>query len=462
MASLDTLEEIELRAAPQGSVRLLTFVLHYDDLLSDRSEVIRLDPFARWTLGRSEVEPSDLKASAGSIRLPDRRASSSHARIERRGQTDFVIDLGSRNGTWVNGERVEERSLADGDLIEIGRSLFCYRLTDPRASDALLRDGKPVFLGPTQTFCPEVAVLAGSLSRIAPTAEPILILGETGTGKEVVARHIHQLSGRSGELRPIDCGAIPDSLVESTFFGHTRGAFTGANEARVGEIPRAHGGTLFLDEVANMSANAQTRLLRVLDDGFVVPLGGTASQRVDIRIVAATNRDLVGDPGAFRQDLLRRIAGYVARLLPLRNRREDLGALTAHLLRDAGVRSASIQPRAARTLFCSKLEGNVRQLRTTLRSAVALAGGEPIAPDHLPPLFSGMGNDEVMTRAAGQPSTRSSNPPARRAPDRDEIARVLQQTRGNMVQAARLLNVHARQLYRWVDKHGIDVERLRD
>lgn len=454
-----TLDEKTSQA--EERVRLLTFVLHYDDLLAADSATYVLSGIGpRLLVGRNEAPPHGLRGE-GELRLYDAWVSSRHALFDLRGDTVRLTDCDSRNGTYVNGVKIDERELADGDLIEIGHSLLCYREVTARLASAL-GAGAPR-LGPTATFCPEVAALDRDLSKIAPTRESVLILAETGAGKEIVAEAVHARSGRRGALRTVDCGAVPESLFEATFFGHRRGAFTGASEARTGEILRARDGTLFLDEVANMSPACQAKLLRVLEDGRVTPIGGAEQELCDLRWIAATNRDLLDDPGSFRPDLLRRLTGYVARLPPLRRRREDLGSLTAHCLKQAGVERAAITAAAGRQLFCGALPGNIRQLRAALRTAAALASGQPIDVFHLPPL-GGPGAGAPDAPAADEDPAPTGEAPARRkrtAPTAAAIENALQKTGGNVVQAAQVLATHPRQLYRLIDRLAIPLDRYR-
>jgi transcriptional regulator of acetoin/glycerol metabolism len=441
---VSTLPEPPSRTAAEA--HLFTYVLSYDDLLRPGSTVFRLDGLETLTIGRaSDERPIGLRAPS-ELRAPDRWMSGAHAELARVSEGHVVRDLGSRNGTWVNGVRIVEHRLVDQDLVEIGHSLFCYRRLAGAAAGAI--DGQPR-LGPTRTFCPEVALLLGDLARVAPSSESVLILAETGSGKEVAAEAIHQLSGRKGELRPVDCGAVPESLFEATFFGHRRGAFTGAADPRTGEIVQADGGTLFLDEVGNMSLPSQAKLLRVLEDGRVTPLGASGPVRVDVRWIAATNRDLFGEGGPFRQDLLRRLAGYVARIPPLRRRREDLGELCAHLLGQAGVQKAAITAAAARLLFSGAFPGNVRQLRSSLRSAALLAGDQPIDMANLPSV-------EAEAAEPAPATNRRTGPPG--AP---EIEAALAATEGNVVRAAQQLETHPRQLYRWIEKLSIPLDKYR-
>ncbi len=431
---------------------VLTYVLGYDDLLRADARAFVLDGPRPVLIGRAGEGEEVGLASPTELRVPDRWLSGTHCLIDRRGGDDVLVDQGSRNGTRVHGKAISEWRLQDGDRIEAGHSLFVYRRV-PRSRAALVRGSLDARqLGPTASLCPEVIALARDLRRIGSSREPVLVLAETGAGKEIVARAVHEFSARRGELRAVDCGAIPENLFESTFFGHRKGAFTGADADRAGELQRSDGGTLFLDEVGNLGEAAQAKLLRVVETGQVTPVGASRADRVDLRCVAATNRQLFGDASGFRQDLLHRLAGYVAQLPPLRHRREDLGLLTAHILREAGVGQASISAAAARLLYNSGFGGNIRQLRTALRSAALLAGDERIEIHHLPDTLREP--EEVL-----ESSVRRE--PAPRRPDRETVERALAAHGGNVTAAARELQTHARQIYRWVERYGIDLDSLR-
>ena len=445
-------------------MRVLIYVLSYDDLLAANTVRFELSRI-KWPLHirRSADESPVHIAHDAELCIPDPFMSGEHSVLDRRGASLVVRDAASRNGTWVNGARVTEHRLADGDVIEVGHSLLCYRELNEMLMDALDTVGNAPCLGPTPTHCGEVAALGVALERIGPSAEPVLILAETGTGKEVAAAAVHALSGRSGEFRAVDCGAIPDNLFESTFFGHQKGAFTGAEENRVGEIVRADGGTLFLDEVGNMTASAQAKLLRTMETGEVTQVGGSRPRLVDVRWVAATNRDLFAGAGGFREDLLRRLAGYTARIPSLRLRREDLGVLTAHLLRDAKIDGAAIPPAAARALFCGPFPGNIRELRATLRSATLLAANDTVDVMHLPQHARApeAGAPSVSADPASTPASGHRKSP-RSTPDADEVIAALRETKGNVVRAGELLGTHARQVYRWLERYGLDLDDYRD
>lgn len=446
-------------------VGVLIFVLHYDDICANDSAA--LPPFAgdhvHLEIGRA-ARPGLPLLDGHRLGLPDRFVSRTHARIVRRNDVDVIEDLGSKQGTFVNGVRREEpTALGDGDRVEIGYSLFVYRRTDPLTAIRLTENKTKIMHGPTPTLCPELVAASNDLERIAQSDQPVLILAETGAGKEIAARFVHEKSRRKGAFVAIDCGAIAPHLVEGELFGHKRGAFSGAHEARVGRISTGEGGTVFLDEIGNMPSQVQASLLRVVQEREVIPVGADKGRRVDVRWVAATNADLFSESSGFRSDLLARLAGHVAKLPPLRERREDLGFLCAHLLAKRGVRSASMTPRAARALFSSDFAGNVRELELTLASAAVLAGDGPIDIGHLSVLSarSARGN-EPAAQDPPAPAPRAEYSPSRpytRRPSKSDIEEAL--VRANRIQseAARLLRVHERQLTRWMDAYGIERAR---
>jgi sigma-54 dependent transcriptional regulator, acetoin dehydrogenase operon transcriptional activator AcoR len=441
-------------------IGLLTYVLFYDDLLTDRAA--RLPPLTRarpaLELRRAAGEgPSRFEGAA--LLIPDPYMSGRHALVARRdGGEDAIEDLGSTHGTFVNGEAVNgSRALRDGDLIEVGRSLLCYRRLDARL---LIQAGEGgVEMGPTRTLCPELAATVLDLNRVAPTDQPILVLAETGAGKEIAARHVHEKSGRSGPFVAIDCGAIPGHLVESELFGHRKGAFSGASEERKGRIRSAEGGTVFLDEIGNMPEQAQASLLRVIQEREVTPVGADSGRKVDVRWVSATNADIFAENARFRSDLRARLAGYVARLPPLRARREDLGILSAHLLAKGGLTRAAMSKQAARQLFASELSGNVRELERTLARAAVLAGGERIEARHLGSMpgeaRADVGEAPKVEAIAPDPASDKPGTGRRKRPEREQIINALERAGGVQGQAARLLGVHERQLARWMDALGI-------
>lgn len=298
--------------------------------------------------------------------------------------------------------------------------------------------------------------MLGLLDRVAPTTMPVLLQGESGTGKELVARALHANSPRAG--RPFvaeNCSAIPESLLESVLFGHTRGAFTGADRARPGLFEVADGGTLFLDEVGEMSPGMQARLLRVLQEGEVRPVGGDRARKVDVRVIAATHRDLAEmvRRGAFREDLFYRLAVVVVVIPPLRERREDIPALVAHFLdtRNPGV---SIDRRALGRLVEAPWPGNIRQLQNELARAAVLADGMIRVEDLSAAFLADRGPLDAPTDPAQADPLH-----LRRAVgsiERDLVARALRAHGGNQSRAAKALGLSRFGLQKKLKRLGID------
>ena len=228
------------------------------------------------------------------------------------------------------------------------------------------------------------------IEKVAPTRSTVLILGESGTGKELVARALHAHSGRTGPFVPINCGAIPEGLIESELFGHVKGAFTGAAASKAGLFQAARGGTLFLDEIAELPLQLQPKLLRALQERRVRPIGATEDEEVDTRVVAATNRDLVEEVAAnrFREDLYYRLNVIQVRVPPLRERREDVVLLAEYFLRrfaaEQGRPDLALSREARRRLDDYNFAGNVRELQNLMERAAALADGPEVTVDALP------------------------------------------------------------------------------
>ncbi len=278
----------------------------------------------------------------------------------------------------------------------------------------------------------------------------VLITGESGTGKELVARAIHHQSPRAtGPFIPVNCVAIPSELAESLFFGHVKGAFTGAVSDRKGYLELADGGTLFLDEIGDMPATLQGKLLRGLEDGHVIPVGSNKSQTVDVRIIAATNANLPEkmSSGSFRQDLYFRLARFTVETAPLRDRREDLPLLANHFLQlfatEMGMTSPVIDADGMKALSSYSFPGNIRELRNIMERALILSGGLQIGRAHLQ-FFQSLSNP-----ANTQPiDPRPSLPLNVEAAEQELIRRALHETGGNVAEASRRLGISRSRIYR--------------
>jgi DNA-binding NtrC family response regulator len=392
--------------------------------------------------------------------LCDRFMSSAHAELRRDWSGWRVRDAGSKNGIFVNGAPVAEAPLRDRDVLEVGGTMFVFRDQAWRAPDADVELAlEPGATGPWTTMSLPLTGLFGELAKIAATTAPLLIRGASGTGKDVMARAVHERSGRVGPFVAVNCGAIPESLVESQLFGHRRGAFSGADRDYPGLIRTADRGTLFLDEVAELPASAQAALLRALQEGEVLPVGATRPVAVDARLVAATHQDLAQmvEDGAFRQDLYARVRGFDLELPALADRREDLGLLIATVLRRiAGERAPATKfaRSAARALFNYDYPMNVRELEHALRAAHALTADE-IELEHLPATMHIAAANRVV-RAA------SERRPAPIPDDRRQaIERELRLAAGNISAAARALGLSRVHLHRLLAKLGIDPSDFR-
>jgi two-component system response regulator AtoC len=288
----------------------------------------------------------------------------------------------------------------------------------------------------------------------------VLVTGESGTGKELFARLVHAASPRAGKpFVAVNCGAIPEALLESELFGHLRGAFTGADRDRAGLFEEASGGTLFLDEIGELPAALQVKLLRALQEGEVRPLGSAASRPVDVRVVAATNRDLAADvaAGRFRADLFYRINVVAMRLPSLRERVEDIPALAMHFVERCnarfGLRVAAIAPAAMRALAEHPWPGNVRELENVIERAMVLCGGRTIEREHLPEaLLAPSPAGAALGGGAEELSVKRHT----EALERSLIRRALERTGGNRTRAARLLELSHRALLYKIREYGLD------
>lgn len=338
--------------------------------------------------------------------------------------------------------------------------------------------------------------------RAAESDAPVLVLGPSGTGKELAARAIHELGRRkNGAYVQLNCAALNEALLESELFGHVRGAFTGAIRHRQGRFEAAHGGDIFLDEIGDIPLPIQVKLLRVLETKRIERVGDNASREVDVRVIAATNRDLgrLVRAGRFREDLLFRINVIPIHLPPLAERHEDIPLLAAHFLKGIRERDgrdvAGLTPEALRLLTAYSWPGNVRELRSALEYACVIAGGERLGVEHLPRHIAGearhpecaaagraghggtgdahaglhptLAGHEARGQAAraeegGMPSVGVSmdgGRPTRRERERAELVAVLRAAGGNVSEAARLLGVHRCTVRNRMLRYGIDVRR---
>jgi transcriptional regulator with GAF, ATPase, and Fis domain len=379
------------------------------------------DTFA---LGRNVTPPDVL--------LDDPCASRLHARIAwRPDQGAFVLaDADSANGSFVNGHKITTQTLADQDVLRIGDSLLVH---DERRCMDRLRE---------------------RAASVARADLPVLIGGETGTGKEVMARFVHEQSGRRGAFVPLNCGALPRELAAAELFGHTRGAFSGATQARPGLFASAAGGTLFLDEIGDLPLDLQPALLRALQERTVRPVGSDREVPVDVRVVAATNVDLQAaiEANRFRADLHARLAQAVLTLPPLRERRFEIPGLL-RTFADAEGRPLTLTPDALEVLLLAPYRYNVRELRAVLSEFFAVSKGtEPLDLQYLVNARPALAQ-LVAARAglAPRPSASGAVPSA----ERERLVRLLDQHDGNVSAVAKELGKPRAQIYRWLSRFGL-------
>ncbi len=330
-------------------------------------------------------------------------------------------------------------------------------------------DGRIEFMGESMTTIqrpdvptlligrsPQMLHVISLLQRVAGTRTTVLLLGESGVGKECVAQYLHQYSKRWD--RPfvvVDCGVLGEQLIESELFGYEKGAFTGADRRKQGLIEAADGGTLFIDEIGELPTELQTKLLRVLESGTIRRIGETEYRQVDVRIVAATNKDLrtLSQQGRFREDLYYRLSAFPVTIPPLRERKGDIAALTEHFLGmlENGEQHLPLAPDVLEALLDHDYPGNIRELRNVIERALILAAGDALTPDHIV-------IDREEDRAPSE-SPRRSVPPVgdkallrRRArrPSTETLLEALSQADGNRREAARILGVSERSLYRYL------------
>jgi transcriptional regulator with PAS, ATPase and Fis domain len=432
-------------------------------------------------LGRSaDVESAP---EPGVMRLQDPLVSGRHARLIRNGSSIDIEDLESKNGTLLQGRRLSGRArLPAGQPFFVGGHALLWRMVSAIELSAMeAESARP--LGPVATVSPELAVIAGKLRRWAESGEEVLLLGESGVGKEVYARGVHAASGRSGPFVALNCAALPRDLVESELFGYRPGAHSTARAAKPGLLERAEGGTLFLDEIGEMPQEAQAKLLRFLQDRELLPLGATQPRQLDLRVLAATNRLVSADePGSLRADLLGRLGAAPVHLPPLRERLEDLGALAAHILERTGrTRSGTspeLEPSAFRALFAYRWPLNVRELEKVLGAGAALTlGMRAIALRDLPPaLAAGVtGTTSPSLPVMAPPSSATAPPvspeatappPARKppmpGPSAEELAALLERHQGNVADVSRALGRQRAAVWRWIKRFGLAVERSKN
>jgi len=440
---LDELTGIDPVATPD--VPVVTIAFHPEAELLGRRYA--LADGERVLLGRSTTV-------FGRGALDQKLVSRSHAKLECQGSIVTVTDAGSRNGTLVNGARIDRHELCAGDVIVVGSILILFG-----PGPVLARAPRSKRLVGVSPALGQVEQL---IARAASTDSVVLIQGQTGVGKELVARELHERSGRAGDLVALNCAAVGDGVVHSELFGHARGAFSGAERSRAGLVATAAGGTLLLDEIGDASPALQASLLRLLEQRSYRPVGDDQEHQSDARFVAATHRRLDEEAvsGSFRTDLLARLERYVIEVPPLRRRPEDIIPLALHFAAEHRGAATELHRALALALLRHRWPRNVRELRTVVEQAcLETPADQPLR----------------LTKAVRQRLKRGDEPPAEpgdRAvadgrdarpvrPTADELRDALRAGRCNVSAVAAHFGVSRRTLYRWMKELDVDLAALR-
>jgi DNA-binding NtrC family response regulator len=396
-------------------------------------------------------------APANAVILNDAAVSRFHIAVVPTPRGHLVRDLGSTNGTQINGVAVERAYLAPGAILSIGQSRLRFDPLGGEERAALSSDARwGRALGTSEAMRRIFAVLP----RLAESDATLLLEGETGTGKGLLAEAIHDASPRAkGPFITLDCGSIPPTLIESELFGHEKGSFTGAAGARVGGFEAARGGTVFLDEIGELPLDMQPKLLRALEDRVVKRVGGNEAIRLDIRIVAATNRDLRSEinQGRFRSDLYYRLNTFRLRIPPLRERRDDIALLVAHFYRQLSPAGEPPPGELITELARHDWPGNVRELRAAVERAVLLGdpavwhalSGEAESPRAEPAA------SPAIDRFGDGTSFRAAKEHAVAAWERDYVRELIARHDGNLSRAARAVRMDRNHLRELLRRHRI-------
>ena len=414
----------------------------------------------RLLLGRSRSHFSHL-------RLESELVSREHAQIARIDGSYWVTDLGSRNGTWIDGQLAssERIRLTNGSLLYVGGYVLSFRVVTPESLNALRLEIASPF-GGLSTRSPCLARVTSQMRLMARVGD-VLILGETGTGKDVYARAMHRESQRTGPFVAINCASIPRELVESELFGYVKGAHSQAGSSKRGLLHEAASGTVFLDEIGEMPPESQAKLLRFLQSREITPLGSNTTIRIDTHVIAATNRDMDGD--RIRPDLRHRL-GDPLKLPPLRKRREDVPLLLQRFLG----RGPTFTVGALQALLLHSWPGNVRELEHCVKRAFLLSGGETAQVCHLPSSIVGhvsiseedLGTSAPTVRGADHTSGKDVVGRGRRKwrprPKREQLATLLGEHEGNVAAVARTLGRRWQVVWKWLKADEIDPQQFRN
>jgi transcriptional regulator with AAA-type ATPase domain len=407
--------------------------------------------------------PGDFELVLGrdpgcAVRLDGNEVSRQHAAIKRIAPdpVPFIVDLHSRNGVRVNGQAVPSAQLARGDVVRVGGWVGVVAVAPGEFGE----------IGPGLWGGAVLRAAVAPLHPAAPSNLTIILEGETGTGKEIVARSVHAWSGRPGPLVAVNCAALPEALAEGELFGYRRGAFTGADRASPGFFRSAHGGTLLLDEVSDLPLPLQAKLLRVLQENEVQPLGETRPVPVDVRIVVASQQPLMEavKQGRFRADLLARLDGVTVRLPPLRQRNEDVPQLFSHLLREMTKgRAPAVEGEVVERLCIHDWPFNVRELVQLVRQLLVLHPGESLLrAGHLPKRIGTRATNAAPGKPASRSAARSETTTGGEPIELPALLVALRASGGNVARASAMLGITRQRAYRLMEGHAVDLDAIRE
>jgi sigma-54 dependent transcriptional regulator, acetoin dehydrogenase operon transcriptional activator AcoR len=417
------------------------------DAPGEAGDAATLDGIDRVVIGRGDARRLTRTGRELRVHLADGKASGKHAEIDCRGGY-ALRDVGSTNGTFLGAARITQAALTPGAVFRVGRT-FLTVVADGAPVSARAPGGAPPW--PFATAHGGFRRELDQLERIAPSSIPVMLLGETGTGKEVLARAAHDRSGRPGPFIAVNCGALPATLIESLLFGHKKGAFSGAVSDEPGFVRKAHRGTLFLDEIGDLPLAAQASLLRVLQEREVTPVGATEPVQVDLRVLCATHRplDAMVREGRFRADLYSRLSGKITRIPPLRERRFDLGTIVARTLGERA-RGVRVRVETGLLLLLHDYPHNVRELTQALEAALVLSADGVLRPVDLPESLRASELGPAARVPVGAPLDEEDQR------IRDELVRRLAERGGNISQVARDMGKARQQVQRWMRRFGLD------
>lgn len=403
-----------------------------------------------YPLGEGQVRVG--KGPDNDIVISDATVSRQHFAIRRDGERYALVDLGSTNGTWLDEAQIREAYLRPGARIKAGDVLMRFQ---PVSQTVSVAPSESQNFGELVSQNPRTREVFALLEKIAPTDATVLLMGETGTGKSATARAIHQASARkNGPFVVFDCGAVTKSLIESELFGHERGSFTGATALRRGAMEVVKGGTLFIDELDDLPIEVQPKLLRAIEEREIYRVGSHQSIKLDLRIVAATKKDLRVEvaEGRFREDLFFRLSVVIVPLPPLRERHEDLSLLVEHILDKPGAWNA-LAPKVQERLLAHTWPGNIRELRNVIERASYVGGLEDLDPgSHR--IDRAEEERERLLADYSRPFKEAKEVLIGRF-EREYLRHLLSRVQGNMARAAREAGIDRKYLYMLLKKYGL-------